>query len=158
MLANPSSVTEMSDLDGALARGPESSYVIAAVGAVLDGDGRSGLDHLLDGARATSWTGVVHRLDVAGRALALDAGLRPADVPAVVAHVAALAAGAGVDPLPGGVVEVLRAWSAGEGIPVAVDLQRQRVDLAPDSSRAWAACLVLGWLVERSGFPPEVVA
>lgn len=157
-MAKHPSVTEMSESGGALASGPESSFVVAALGSILDGDAGTGRRHLDAGAEATSWTAVLHRLDVAGRALALDAELVPTDVPDHVVDVRALARAAGeVDPPPGlGVV--LRAWSRGDGVPVSVDLDRGEVDTTPERLQGWAAGLVLAWLVDRSGFPPQVVA
>ena len=148
----------MSEPGGALASGPESRFVVDAVGSILDGDGDAGRELLIAGAHVTSWAAVLHRLDVAGRALTLDAALVPADTAVWSEHVAALAASAHVDPLPSGIPDVLGAWSRNEGVPVAIDLRSEAVDLSPEDTRVWAAGLVLAWLVERSGFPPQVVA
>lgn len=148
----------MSETGGALASGPESRFVVDALDAVLDGDGPAAHAGLAEGASVTSWADVLHRLDVAGRALALDADLDPDDASSWVAHVAALAGTAGVDPLPDGTADVLAAWCRGRGVPVAIDLTTGQVDHGPEPDRAWAAALVLAWLVERSGFPPQVVA
>jgi hypothetical protein len=148
----------MSETGGALASGPESRFVVDALDSVLDGDGTSALAELVAGARATSWADVLHRLDVAGRALALDAALASSDAAAWAEQIALLAVGAGVDPLPGGTTDILAAWCRGDGLPVAVDLTNGEVDAVPETDRAWAAALVLAWLVQRSGFPPQVVA
>lgn len=158
MGANDPDVTDMSDAGGTLASGPESRFVVDALDAVLAGAGDVGRRHLADGASATGWAAVLHRLDVAGRALSLDAGLRPADAPACAAEVADLAAGSGVRSLPAGVAEVLAAWSRGRGVPVPIDLLEGSIDVVPEQDRAEAACLALAWLVDRSGFPPQVVA
>jgi hypothetical protein len=148
----------MSDSGGALASAPESRFVVDALGSVLDGDGAAARGLLIAGAEATSWTAVLRRLDVAGRALALDAAIAPSGAPAWSVHVAALAASAGVDPLPPGVSEVLVAWSRGDGVPVQIDLTTDQVGAAPEADSAWVAALVLACLVDRSGFPPQVVA
>jgi hypothetical protein len=148
----------MSDPEGALASGPESPFVVDAVGSILDGAGEEGRARIAAGAEATSWAAVLHRLDVAGRALAIDAALQPSDTGTWTEHVAALAGRAHVHPLPAGIPDVLGAWSRGEGVPVSVDLAAESIDTSPEDSRAWAAALVLAWLVERSGFPPQVVA
>jgi hypothetical protein len=148
----------MSDTGAALASGRESRFVVDALTSVLDGQGATAQAQLLAGAEATSWTDVLHRLDVAGRALALDAALTPFDVPVSVDQVAALASTAGVDRLPAGAAAVLGAWSRGHGLPVPIDLTIDRVDTSPETDCAWAAALVLAWLVGRSGFPPQVVA
>lgn len=155
-MANVPRVTDLSGTGGTLASGPESRYVVAAIGHVLEGSGSAGRASLDAGAARTSWAAVLHRIDVAGRALALDAGLDPADARRWSLQVAATADAAGCE-VPGGVDAVLAAWSAGEGVPVAIDLLAGSVDRLPEDDRAFAACLVLAWLVEVSGFPPEVV-
>lgn len=154
----PCHVAEMSDAGGALASAPESRVVVDALGSVLDGDGAAARGLLVAGAEVTGWAALLHRLDVAGRALALDAAIAPSAAPAWSVHVAALAASAGVDPLPAGTSEVLVAWSQGDGVPVQIDLTTDVVGAAPEAESAWAAVLVLAWLVDRSGFPPQVVA
>lgn len=157
-MANLLLVTDMSETGGALASGPESRFVVDALGSVLGGHASTGRAELEAGAAATSWADVLHRLDVAGRALALDAAMTPGDALSAPAHVAALAATAGVDRLPRGTDHVLQAWCRGDGVPVGIDLLSGALDPEPDSERAWAATLVLAWLVDRSGFPPQVVA
>ena len=154
----PCVVTEMSEKGAALASGPESRFVVDALDSVLDGR-CADAQRLLDaGAAVTSWADVLHRLDVAGRALAFEAALRPCDLTADAARVAALAGACGVDPLPRGTAQVLEAWCRGSGVPVAIDLTTGEVDAVTDAGQAWAATLVLAWLVDRSGFPPQVVA
>lgn len=157
-MAKVPDVTDLSDPGGTLASGPESRFVVDALAALLDGRSEAGIAQLRAGAGATSWAAVLHRLDVAGRALTLDAGMAPSDARASTAQVAALASAAGIDPLPAGIDEVLAAWSRGDGVPVPIDLPAGEVDVVPEDVRALGACLALAWLVERSGFPPEVVA
>lgn len=158
MRANPGDVSEMSQSGGALASGPESRYVVDALTCLLDGSSDAASSQLGAGASATSWASILHRLDVAGRALTLDAGLLPSDAPTTALRVVALAAAAGVDPLPPGIDEVVAAWTRGEGIPVSVDLSGGAVDMLPDDERALGACLVLAHLVDQAGYPPQVVA
>lgn len=148
----------MSGWGGTLASGAESPFVVDALECLLDGRAAEAHRSLAEGAAATGWAAVLHRLDVAGRALALDAGLLPEDVPGAAVRVAALAASAGVDPLPPGIDEVVAAWARGEGVPVSVDLRAASVDPVTEDARALGACLVLAWLVDHGGYPPQVVA
>ncbi len=148
----------MSDRAGTVVNGPESRHVADAVEALLDRDADGARRRLVEGARTTSWAAIVHRLDVAGRALAQDARLDPDDAPSWATHVAVLAGAAHVDAVPSGLVEVLAAWSRGDGIPVAVDLSTGQIDARSELTRAWTGTIVLAWLVDRSGFPPQVVA
>ncbi|MFP5321080.1 MAG: hypothetical protein ACLGIC_04450 [Acidimicrobiia bacterium] len=150
-------MTDLSGTGGTLASGPESRYVVDALGHILDGSATAGRASLDAGAALTSWAAILRRLDVAGRALALDAGLDPLDSARWARQVAALAAAASCE-TPECVAEVLAAWSAGIGLPVAIDLVADAVDAVAEDDRAFAACLVLAWLVDVSGFPPQVVA
>lgn len=149
-------MTDVSGRGGALASGPESRYVIDALGHLLDGRPAAGRATLDAGAALTSWASVLHRLDVAGRALALDAGI---DLHDAARGAGAAAALTGDDTAPAeAIAEVLGAWGAGGGVPVAIDLTVGSTHLAPDADRAYAACVALAWLVDASGFPPQVVA
>jgi len=148
----------MSGREQTLASGPESRFVVDALGCLLDGSADGATRTLGAGAAATSWAAVLHRLDVAGRALTLDAGLLPADAAVTTRSVAALAASVGVDPLPPGVDEVVAAWTRGDGLPVGVDLPARAVDVVGEDVRALGACVVLAWLVDHGGYPPQVVA
>jgi hypothetical protein len=148
----------MSETGSALASGPESRFVVDALDSVLDGRCADARDELVAGATATTWADVLHRLDVAGRALAFDAALDAGDLTTDAARVAAFAASCGVDPLPAGTGQILGAWCRGDGVPVSIDLTSDEIDSAPEADRAWAATLVLAWLVDLSGFPPQVVA
>ena len=151
-------MSEMSEAGGALASGPESRFVVDALDSVLDGRAADARHELDAGAAATSWADVLHRVDVAGRALAFDAALDGCDPAVDTARVAVLAASCGVDPLPTGTGQILGAWCRGDGVPATIDLITGELDAEPESDRAWAATVVLAWLVERSGFPPQVVA
>lgn len=142
---------------GARSSAPASRHVVDALGSVLDGDPVAAREQLVAGAEATSWAAMVHRLDVAGRALTLDAAVAPAGVQRWIADVATLAASVGVDPLPPGTPDVLAAWIRGDGVPVQIDLTTDEVAAASEAESAWAALLVLACLVDRSGFPPQVV-
>lgn len=158
MRANLRVVTDMSGWGGTLASGAESRFVVDALQCLLDGRADQAHRNLDEGAAATSWAAVLHRLDVAGRALALDAGLAPDEAPRTAVRVAALAASVGVDPLPPGIDEVVAAWTRGDGVPVSVDLPAGSLDPVTEDARALGACLVLAWLVDHGGYPPQVVA
>lgn len=151
-------VTDLSGTGGTLASGPESRYVVDALGHLLDGDAPAARATLDAGAALTSWASVLHRLDVAGRAVALDAGIEPLDAGRLAAQVRSLAEDARAEPVPDGVAEVLAAWSAGKGVPVPIDLTADVVDEVAEDERAFAATVVLAWLVDVCGFPPQVVA
>lgn len=136
-------MSDLSEAAGALVNGPESRHVVAALEALLDGD-RDAARHALDhGAEISSWAAVTHRLDVAGRALAAD---DPAPPPPPVGEVGAEAA-----------ATVFDAWVRGEGLPVSIDLTSDHADPGSSADRAWAGLGVLAALVDRSGFPPQVV-
>ncbi len=134
----------MSEAAGALVNGPESRFVVAALEALLGGEADVARRALDDGAEATSWAAVAHRLDVAGRALT-------ADDPDAGDHVAADADD------PQTVVGVFDAWLRGGGLPATIDLTRSQVGIDSERERAWVGLGVLASLVERSGFPPQVV-
>ncbi len=127
-----------------LENGPETPYVVAAVDALLRSDIVGARLALIDGADATSWEAVAHRLDVAGHALAVDAGFHAPDSDDVVL-------------LPGldtsswahrgaGAAELIARWAHGqraEGLPLDC---------------VWPSVTLVAWLVERAGYPAEVVA
>lgn len=136
-------MSELSEAAGALVNGPESRYVVTALEALLDGDGGAARDALERGAEITGWAAVTHRLDVAGRALVVD------DPDGPVAPVA--------DTEPAVVAAVFDAWARGDGLPVSIDLTTGELGHGSDADRAWMGLGVLASLVERSGFPPQVV-
>lgn len=135
----------MSDLENsALANGPESRFVVAAVNALLDGDVARARLRLIEGADAAGWNAVAHRLDVAGRALAgeLGADIGPLlDEVDLVPEVLDTSIGPRREDTP----SVLARWrdpqSGGE---LSLD-------------QVWPSLAVVAWLVERVGFPAEVV-
>ncbi len=143
--SDPSGSQEM------LRNGPESSHVVAAVEAALRGDADGATRALADGAATTSWSAVLHRLDVAGRALAADddPGRQPGSAAAPLCEL--------LDADPDGAEGVRAAWRSGGGVDVAVDLESGRVDLRDEAERARIGLAALADLVERSGFPAEVV-
>ena len=57
-----------------LANGPESRFVVEAIDALLRSDVVAARLALIEGADALGWPAIAHRLDVAGHALAFDAG------------------------------------------------------------------------------------
>ena len=135
MGGEPSPVSDLSDAR-ALVNGPESRFVIEALEALEDGDDALAEASLAAGAVATSWAAVLRRLDVAGRALLADDPDATQQAPVGV---------------------VIERWAAGEGVPASVDLTTGAVDARTDAERAWDGLAALGWLVARSGFPPQVV-
>lgn len=135
-------VSELSDFPSGLANGPESRHVVAGVDALLEGDILRARFALIEAAEVAGWTAVAHRLDVAGRALAADAGIG-VDGPGLVDALPELIGCAWVD--AAGVADVsavLATWVEGETIELA---------------SMWAAMRALGWLVQRAGFPAAVV-
>ncbi len=136
--------------DATLVNGPESGHVVDAVGALLDGRTWEAREALRTGAESSSWAAVLHRLDVAGRALVSDAA---ADEGADEV-VAALAATEGTTPADR---DLLVRWRDGDGIAASIDLLNDEVELTDDHDRAWHALGLLAWLVDRAGFPAEVV-
>ncbi len=130
--------------------GPETPFVVGAVAHLLDGDLVRARMALLRGADAVGWHAIALRLDVAGHALLVDAGLwDPPD-----------AAGDGsarrgdIVLLPGldtstwsvdEAADVLERWTTGTTAPAPLN-------------RIWTSLGVVAWLIDRAGYPPEVVA
>lgn len=138
----------MSELSGSSSRllnGPESSYVVAAIDALLRHDRVGARVALLDGAEVAGWEAIAHRLDVAGRALAVDAGLRSEDDTDEIVLLPDLDTSswvAGDDREAGA---VLTRWSSpGSGDPLPAEL-------------VWSSLAVVAWLVDRAGYPAQVV-
>lgn len=135
--------------DHAIAVGPESLHVIDAVDALLRGHAAEARAALTEGAEAVGWPAIGHRVDVAGRALALDACTEFGDDRGPFRLVAEVNAWTDQDTIDlVDVPEVLDRWcasplGAGEDTP---------------SHQMWTALALLAWLVERSGYPAEVVA
>ncbi len=147
MAAKPVDVSEMSgSLLSPLTNGPETRYVIDAIDALLRSDVVAARLALIDGADATSWAAVAHRLDVAGHALAVDAGW-------VTGH----------DVVDDTIVVLpgldTSSWSPGhdDDVKGLVGRWSNGVDAELSIDRVWSLLNVVTWLVERAGFPAEVV-
>lgn len=131
----------MSDSE-ALVRGPESRLVIEAVDALLHDDIGAAGTIVRQGRDHVGWQALGHRLDVAGRNLVVDAGLS-VDGPGVVDALPELIGCRWIESRElYWVSAVLATWC--EGGSVADD-------------QLWPGLLALSWLVERAGFPAEVV-
>lgn len=134
----------MSDLfdSEALVRGPESRLVIEAVDALTRGERDTARTIVRKAVEAVGWQAVGHRLDVAGRNLTIDADIS-VDGPGVV------------DALP----ELIGChWvESGELYWVSAVLATWCEAGAVESDQLWSATLALAWLVDRAGFPAEVV-
>lgn len=132
----------------ALLNGPESRFVVEAIEAVLDGDLDAAVHLIGDGADRTSPATMAHRLDVAGRALARDdltegRSDQPLALPGIE--------------LPATAERIWHAWADGRGLEASVDLLDDQVSSVDVGDQLVDALLVLTALVERSGFPPQVV-
>jgi hypothetical protein len=137
-------VSELSGSADSLSNGPESPFVVEAVDAVLTGDVTRARASLIAAADAASWEAVAHRLDVVGRALALDAGLSSDDDDEIVL-------------LPD---LDTSSWVAGSAADAAVLLSRwSNADTADELSTdlVWPSLAVVAWLVDRAGYPAQVV-
>ncbi len=125
--------------------------MVEAVDALLRSDVVAARLALIEGAEATSWSAIAHRLDVAGHALAVDAGLRvPADAadPAAQDEIVLLP---GLD---------TSSWAADQSDVAAALIARwtadeERADLPLE--QVWSTLVLVSWMVERAGFPAEVV-
>ncbi len=140
-----------------LVSGPETPFVVDAVDGLLRGDRVAARVALLEGAEVAGWSAIAHRLDVVGRALAVDAGLWDPSDPAGDGS----AQRGDIVVLPGldtssvfaddvdapefAAAEVIHLWTTGDGSALPLD-------------RIWPSLTVVAWLVERAGYPPEVVA
>ena len=138
-------MSELSGSAGSLTNGPESPFVVDAVDAVLTGDANRARAALIEAAEVASWEAVAHRLDVVGRALALDAGLSSDD------------AGDEIVLLPD---LDTSSWIAGNASDAAVLLSRWSSAEARDelsTDLVWPSLAVVAWLVDRAGYPAQVV-
>lgn len=132
----------------ALPSGPESRHVVEAVDFLLGGDVARARAALIDGAEHVGWDAVAHRIDVAGRALAFDACTDFGDEGGafrLVAEVNAWSDDATVDLVD--VPQILDRWCE----PPGPDAQ------STPSHQVWTALALLSWLVERAGYPAQVV-
>lgn len=147
---NPPMAT-VSQVPTTLRGGVESPFVIDAVAALLDGRPDDARAQLAAGAGATSWAAVAHRVEVAGRNLAAEVFDG-----AALAELEASALGA-VDDESVAAAEVLSGWWE-RGTTADIDLEEDVLDIRSSQERLWAALVAVAWSVERSGFPPEVIA
>lgn len=152
--ATSSSTTDESAPGSPLANGPESRFVVEAIDAILRDDVVAARVALIEAAHLVGWPAVAHRLDVAGRALAVDAGFdgpdlaHPERVDAFPSHdpdldlaeLDSMARDHGASHAS----DVYERWSAGadDDLPVA---------------EVWASLNVVAWLVAQAGYPAEVV-
>ena len=127
----------------ALANGPESRVVVGALDAILGDDADAAQATLLAGAEEVGWEAIAHRIDVAGRALAVDAGITPATIPDEIDLTPALRASF-LTSTADGIPDVLARWW---GAP----------DAPSEFGTVWPSLVMLAWLVDRAGFPAEVV-
>lgn len=142
--------------------GPETRFVIDAVDALMRSDVVGARLALIEGADATSWSAIAHRLDVVGHALAVDAGLRSGDNGVDADHPA------DKDGAPAALDEILllpgldtSSWAVphtefAEALIRRWSTESDRNDLPLD--RVWSTLAVVTWLVERGGYPAQVVA
>lgn len=136
----------MSDSDDeSLANGPESSYVVRAIDAILREDIVSARMALIEAADLVGWAAVAHRLDVVGHALATDAGMTADTVPIEIDLVPEVLAST-MKASEAGAHDLLARWCHG------ID----DVDALP-LDEVWPSLALVAWLVDQAGFPAEVV-
>lgn len=122
--------------------------MIEAVDALLRGEPVRARAVLDEAAETVGWPAVAHRLDVAGRALAFDACNDFGDEAGafrLVAEVNAWTDDTTIDLVD--VPDILDRWC---DAPLGSD------DVLP-THRVWTALALVSWLVERAGYPAEVV-
>lgn len=138
-------MSELSGSEQVMLHGPESGFVVEAVDALLRGDTTAARVALINGAREVGWPAVAHRIDVAGRALAIDAGLS-----------------AGTDDVVVLVPDDDTDWPAGDPVDAAIVLSRWSSGGTTGTdlplTQLWSALGAVVWLVDRAGYPAEVVA
>lgn len=131
--------------DEGLANGPESAYVVTSIDAILHGDLIVARMALIEAAEHVGWPAVAHRLDVVGRALTADAGMTEDTVPDEIDLEPELVAST-IAASERGVHELLARWC--HGIEESGDLPVDEV---------WPSLALVAWLVDRAGYPAEVV-
>lgn len=137
-------MSELSASADSLTNGPESPFVVDAVDAVLTGDATRARAALIEAAEVASWEAVAHRLDVVGRALALDAGLSD-DTGDDIVLLPDLDTSSWVGGDATDAAALLRRWSSAEaGDDLSTDL-------------VWPSLAIVAWLVDRAGYPAQVV-
>lgn len=143
-----------------LVNGPESTFVVTAVDALLRNDVIGARMALIEGAGVHGWGAIAHRLDVVGHALAIDAGLgrtpdrrpdaagslgEPVDDTDVVVLLPDVDTSKWTDSDVDTAHELMTRWS------------NQIRDDALPVDRVWSSLAVVAWLVEQAGYPPQVV-
>ncbi len=127
-----------------LTNGPESRFVVDAIDALLHGDVAAARLALLACADDVGWPAIAHRLEVAGRALTVDAGFTLESLPAEIDLVPEVLHSV-LDPLRDAAPRVLARWSDPDGpAPTALD-------------DVWPSLAVVAWLIDTAGYPGEVV-
>lgn len=133
--------------DVTFTNGPESPFVVDAIDAMLRDDLTAARDALLRAADVAGWRAVAHRIDVAGRALTLDAGYTPDTVPEEL------------DLVPEVIATTLRRTDA--DVPELLgrwcEPDTQTTATSPSVEAVWPSLAMLAWLVDQAGFPAEVV-
>lgn len=146
LLSNRSDVSGMSDSDDVvLENGPESRFVVRAVDAILRGEVLDARIALIEAAELVGWPAIAHRLDVVGHALLADAGMTEDTIPAEVDLVPGVIA-ATVEASGTGAHDLLARWC--HGLDEIDDLPVDEV---------WPSLALVAWLVDRAGYPAEVV-
>lgn len=144
-MSKPSVVPDMSgSASSPLENGPETPYVVAAIDALLRADVVGARLALIDGAEVTSWQALAHRLDVAGHALAVDAGLDVSGSDDVVL-LPGLDTSSWAEHHDDSAVALIARWTRGDhagGIPL---------------DHVWPSLSLVAWLVDRAGYPAEVI-
>jgi hypothetical protein len=135
----------MSETDDVLENGPESRYVVRAIDAILQDDVVAARIALIDAADEAGWPAVAHRLDVVGHALLADAGMTLETIPPEIDLVPEVIA-ATVESSGAGAHELLARWCHGT----------DEVDDLP-LDEVWPSLALVAWLVDRAGYPAEVV-
>lgn len=123
--------------------------MVDSVDSLLRGDVRAARATLIAGGEAVGWEAIGHRLDVVGRALAFDACNDFGDETGafrLVAEVNAWSDDTTIDLID--VPDILDRWCE----PV-----RDGEPPSTPSHQIWTALALVSWLVERAGYPAEVV-
>lgn len=131
--------------DDVLENGPESRYVVRAIDAILQADIVRARMALIEAADEVGWLAVAHRLDVVGHALLADSGMTADTIPDEIDIEPAVIA-ATLETSHAGAHELLARWCHGT----------DEVDDLP-IDEVWPSLALVAWLVDRAGFPAEVV-
>ena len=127
-----------------LRNGPESCHVVDAIDALLREDVTAARAALIAGAEECGWPAVAHRLDVAGRALALDAGMRSGGDDTIVV-LPDLDTTGWLRPAAQDAPTILDRWASS-------DLEGEL-----PADLVWSSLALVAWLVDRAGYPAQVI-